>query len=90
MFWLDQMVKDISMVFDSNEFAQQQLAQMSSGATLTQMSDGIADLYYQAIDAALSGGSQEMRNLGSRLIGEICSNLGVDVFDDLATEWVHE
>ena len=89
MLWRDQIVRDISLVIDQDEFAQEQLTALSASADLSTMSDAIADLYYQAIDSALENhGSMHMIQLGRSLIGEICSNLGVDVFDDLAAEWV--
>ena len=89
MLWRDQIVRDISLVIDQDEFAQEQLTTLSASADLSTMSDAIADLYYQAIQCAVDNyGSMHMIQLGRSLIGEVCSNLGVDVFDDLAAEWV--
>lgn len=91
MLWRDQIVRDISLVFDSDEFAQEKLTEIAQEHEHVAVSNAIADLYYQAIYSFLDGeGSEKMRYLGRSLIENICSNLGIDVFDDLAAEWVNE
>lgn len=91
MLWRDQIVRDISLVFDSNEFAHDQLIKISKEQDHVSVSNAISDIYYQAIYSFLDGeGSEQMQFLGRSLIENICSNLGIDVFDDLAAEWVSE
>ena len=93
MLWRNQMVRDISMVIDNMEYSLERLGRFSQNATLKTMSDEIADMYYQAIYAVVEPDGSESSasvELGKALIMEICTNLGIDVFDDLASEWVSE
>lgn len=91
MLWRNQMVIDISSIIDNMEYPLERLGRFSQNATLKTMADEIADMYYQAIYAVVEPDGSEpaaVVELGKALIMEICTNLGIDVFDDLASEWV--
>lgn len=93
MLWRDQIVSDISQVIDNTEYSLERLGRFSQDADFRSMSDEIADLYYQAINAVADpegSESPELVAFGRMLVLNICTNLGVDVFDDLAYEWVNE
>lgn len=93
MLWRDQMVSDISGIIDNTEYSLERLGRFSQTADFRAMSDEIADMYYQAINAVVDpegGESAELIAFGRALVMNICLNLGVDVFDDLAYEWVNE
>jgi hypothetical protein len=87
MLWQDQIVKDISNVLDNNESVNNQILDMKlTGATLPEMSNFIADIYYNAIHDVLE--KLDSGSIKWGFIAEICTNLGVGVFDELAREWV--
>jgi hypothetical protein len=89
MLWRDQIVKDISNVLDNNEVVNGQILDMKlTGVSLPEMSNFIADIYYKEINDVLD--TLDDTTIAWGFVAEICTNLGVAVFEDLAREWVEE
>jgi hypothetical protein len=88
----EQYVRDISMVLSNEYEIHKEIEDMKErGLEFVEVSNYIADIYYNAINDALDKLDEAGRcGLGISLIREMCIGLGTDTFDDLARYYLED